>query len=94
MGNKAIDKDYLLRQLKNFDDDVLEDKYQGKVEEMTQAEYDDLSAEEKNDGTIRFITDKNIIVLNNIEYGGSGSSDDLGLLVKNGKLCVRYAVEE
>lgn len=57
MSNKATDKDYLLRQLKNFDDDILENKYQGKVEEMTQAEYDVLSEEEKNDGTIRFITD-------------------------------------
>lgn len=29
MSNKAIDKEYLLRQLKNFDDDILEDKYGG-----------------------------------------------------------------
>ena len=55
--SKAINKDYLLNTLKDFDDDILEDKYQGKVEEMTQTEYNALSEEEKNDGTIRFITD-------------------------------------
>lgn len=32
MSNKAIDKDYLLRQLKNFDNDILEDKYLSIVE--------------------------------------------------------------
>ena len=32
MSNKAIDKDYLLRQLKNFDDSVLEEKYLSIVE--------------------------------------------------------------
>ena len=32
MSNKAIDKDYLLRQLKNFDNNVLEEKYLSEVD--------------------------------------------------------------
>lgn len=64
---KAIDKEYLLRQFRNFDDDILENKYQGKSEEMTEAQYNALTPAEKSDGTIRFITDKN-------PGGGGGST--------------------
>ena len=42
MGNKAIDKDYLLRQLKNFDDVILEEKYQEKLDSETMEKIESL----------------------------------------------------
>ena len=57
MSNKAINKDYLLRQLKNFDDDVLSETYSTIPIEITQARYNALTQEEKMNGTIYLITD-------------------------------------
>ena len=48
MSNKAIDKDYLLRQLKNFDDNILSDEYQEKVGIATSENNGLMSASDKN----------------------------------------------
>lgn len=39
--------------------------------QMTNTEYEALTDEEKADGTVRFITDKNIIIIDNVKYGGN-----------------------
>lgn len=51
-------------------------------QELTRAEYEVLSEQDKTDGMITFITDENIIILNKIEYG-NGSGDDGGVAVYN-----------
>lgn len=40
--------------------------------ELTQAEYDLLPVEEKYNGNEYFITDKGLIIKNDIQYGGGG----------------------
>ena len=155
MSNKAMDKDYLLRQLHLFEDDVLvqrtiatEEGYHGfryyndkfaykngnswenidTIISLTQQEYNELSTAEKNRDVLYWITDAEgsglysqgdgINISNNvistkvasasqlgaikvgdglsIDANGvlSSQGEDLGLLVKNGKLCVRHEVTE
>ena len=66
--------------VENIDFSDLTDMINGLHQELTQAEYDALTDDEKANGTIRYITDKNYIVINNIEYGksngGSGTTND------------------
>lgn len=54
MSNKAINKDYLLTQLKNLDKDILSKEYG--IIEITQADYDNLTPGQKKDKTF-LITD-------------------------------------
>lgn len=55
------------------------------LQEMTLAQYNNLTSEQKNDGSVRFITDNGgIIMKNNVPYGsGGGSSTDDGIIISN-----------
>ena len=66
--------------VENIDFSDLTDMINGLHQELTQAEYDALTDDEKANGTIRYITDKNYIIVNNIEYGKSngGSAGESG----------------
>lgn len=70
--------------VENIDFSDLTDIINSLHQELTQAEYDALTDDEKANSTIRYITDKNYIIVNNIEYGksnggstgGSGTTND------------------
>ena len=66
--------------VENIDFSDLTDIINSLHQELTQAEYDVLTDDEKANGTIRYITDKNYIIVNNIEYGKSngGSAGESG----------------
>ena len=68
-----------INELKDSVEDIdfsdLTDMINGLHQELTQAEYDALTDDEKANGTIRYITDKNYIIVNNIEYGKSNGGN-------------------
>lgn len=122
MGNKAMDKDYLLRQFKNFDNNILEEKYLTKSEGGGSASSEAIAPIEESSTVSHLYPVGSLLFYNNTLYktktaltigdtiitkGANANveatdidtelknkQNDLGLLVKNGKLCVRYAVEE
>ena len=76
MGNKAIDKNYLLRQLKNFEDDILSQKSIASEDGYHYFRYYNGKFAYKDGNTWIDIA--------------VGDGQDIGLFVENGQLHCRY----